>query len=72
MGRAQRKDRQEEFVDTKGVIRGRTQTKDKQQEFEDTNGASGAIHLRRKDKNRRKIQKSTKGRYTEEGHTRRA
>jgi hypothetical protein len=27
MGRAQRKDRQEEFVDTKGVIRGRTPTR---------------------------------------------
>ena len=72
MGRTQRKERDDEFADTKGVIRGRTPTKDKQQEFEDTNGAIRDVHLRRKDKNRRTIQKSTQGRYTQEGHTRRA
>jgi hypothetical protein len=37
MGRTPTKDRQEEFKDTKEVIRGRTPKKDRQEEFEDAN-----------------------------------
>ena len=36
--RTLKKDRQEEFEDTKGIITGRTPKKNKQEEFEDTKG----------------------------------